>query len=105
LFHRYSKGTKKNRLLSLKKSGVRVLFKQTLHVSTAVVGMLMVGYFLSSCVGGGWGGVGGSWGEWCPGVPWNPWFILKAHIEEKQRNDNDENLLSRSFTKWDKLKL
>ena len=50
-------------------------------------------------------GVGGSWGEWCPGVPWNPWFILKAHIEEKQRNDNDENLLSRSFTKWDKLKL
>ena len=48
----------------------------------------------------GWEG-----GEWCPEVPWNPWFILKAHIEEKQRNVDDGNLLSRSFTKWDKLKL
>lgn len=51
------------------------------------------------------GGAGGRQEEWCPGVPWNPWFILKAHIEGKQRNVDDGNLLSRSFTKWDKLKL
>ena len=77
MFHRYSKGTKKNRLLSLKKSGVRVLFKQTFHVSTAVVGMLMAGYFLSSCVGGGWGELRGV-------VPWSAMESM-VHLESTYR--------------------